>query len=158
MMDGLEVPSPRYVGRFRGEEGMTGVEVSVGPNPGVPSGGVARELVEFEQRLQSLIAYLDARIPPLQEPTQDEFRAVIDVCAWTHAEWIRIHPFANGNGRTARLWVNAIALRYGLPPFMRIRPRPNSDYGMAGAAAMRGDWKPTVTVFLQIFASWTARH
>ena len=32
------------------------------------------------------------------------------------AEWIRIHPFANGNGRIARLWVNSIAMRYDLRP------------------------------------------
>jgi hypothetical protein len=48
---------------------------------------------------------------------------VIDLCAWVHAEWVRIHPFANGNGLTARLWANSLAVRYGLPPFIRFAPK-----------------------------------
>jgi Fic family protein len=68
------------------------------------------------------------------------------VCAWAYAEWIRIHPFANGNGRTARLWVNSIAMRYQLPPFLQLRPRPAAGYGAAGAEAMRGNWQATIEV------------
>ena len=60
---------------------------------------------------------------------------------------VRIHPFANGNGRTARLWANFLALRYGLPPFIRLRPRPDDGYGDAGNEAMRGNWEPTAAVF-----------
>jgi hypothetical protein len=54
--------------------------------------------------------------------------------------------FANGNGRTARLWVNSIAMRYNLPPFLRLRPRPDAGYGDAGAEAMRGNWQPTIAM------------
>jgi hypothetical protein len=57
-----------------------------------------------------------------------------------------IHPFANGNGRTARLWVNSISMRYNLPPFLRLRPRPDAGYGDAGAEAMRGNWQPTIAM------------
>jgi len=60
---------------------------------------------------------------------------------------VRIHPFANGNGRSARLWANFIAMRYGLPPFVTLRPRPGNDYGAAAAAAMDGNWEPTEQVF-----------
>jgi Fic family protein len=63
---------------------------------------------------------------------------------------VRIHPFANGNGRTARLWANFIAMRYGLPPFVTLRPRPGDDYGAAAAAAMDGDWRPTERVFRKL--------
>lgn len=72
---------------------------------------------------------------------------MIDLSAWAHAEWVRMHPFANGNGRTARIWANAILMRYGLPPAVRLRPRPGGAYGLAGAAAMEGDWRPTAAVF-----------
>lgn len=65
-------------------------------------------------------------------------------------EWVRIHPFANGNGRTARLWANSLALRYGLPPFMSVRPRPGGDYEVACAYAMQGDWEPMAAVFHQM--------
>ena len=64
----------------------------------------------------------------------------------------RIRPFANGNGRTARIWANALLMRYGLPPAIRLRPRPDGGYGDAGAAAMNGDWRATITVFRRMLA------
>lgn len=67
---------------------------------------------------------LDNMIPPDTEPNADQTAAIVAVYAWAHAEWVRIHPFANGNGRTARLWANSLAMRYGLPPFAGLRPRP----------------------------------
>ena len=30
----------------------------------------------------------------------------IEYAAWTHAEFVRIHPFADGNGRTSRMLMN----------------------------------------------------
>ncbi|HEY3769027.1 MAG TPA: Fic family protein [Candidatus Angelobacter sp.] len=101
----------------------------------------------FEDTLQKAVASLDEMLVPGKPLTADQLGAVIDLCAWVHSEWVRIHPFANGNGRTARLWANSIALRYGLPPFVRLRPRPDGGYGAAGAAAMQGDWEPTAKVF-----------
>jgi hypothetical protein len=83
-------------------------------------------------------------------PDYSHFTAILEVCAWVHAEWIRIHPFGNGNGRTVRLWVNSIAMPYNLPPFLRLRPRPDDDYGDAGAEAMLGNWQPTMALFRQL--------
>ena len=71
-----------------------------------------------------LIAELDSMLPAGQELDADQLAAIVYLCAWVHAEWVRIHPFANGNGRTARLWANCIAMRYGLSPFIRLRPGP----------------------------------
>jgi len=85
-----------------------------------------------------------------QDPNADQLAAIIDLRAWAHAKWIRIHPFANGNGRTARLWANWLALRYSLPPFIRLRPRPDKGYGDASGKAMQGDWQPTASVFHQL--------
>ena len=145
-------PILRYVGAFRGEPGLEGVEVRVGAHSGVRSIDVAGELRRFEEKLRTLVAELDALLPIGQEPDADQLAAIVDLCAWVHAEWVRIHPFANGNGRTARLWANCIAMRYGLPPFVRLRPRPNSGYGEAGAKAMQGDWRQTAAVFRQLLA------
>ncbi len=41
-------------------------------------------------------------------------------------------------------------MRYGLPPFIRLRPRPNAGYREAGAKAMLGDWKPMAQVFRRL--------
>lgn len=146
-MAGLEVPDPTFIGRFRDEDGVENIRVWVGRAEGVPPAGVAKQLQEFEQRLQEVVAALDQSCPVGQELDADGLAAIIDVCAWAHSEWVRIHPFANGNGRTARLWANFLLMRYGLPPAIRLRPRPDGGYAAAGARAMAGDWKPTAVVF-----------
>lgn len=38
--------------------------------------------------------------------------------AWLHAGFVRVHPFADGNGRMARLVANLPSLRAGFPPLM----------------------------------------
>lgn len=149
-MKGLDVPDARFVGAFRGEAGLENVQVRVGSNFGVDSTKVAAELTRFEAKLQALVAEMDALLPSGQEPDVDHLAAIIDLCAWVHAEWVRIHPFANGNGRTARLWANSLAMRYGLPPFVRLRPKSDAGYGQAGAQAMHGDWEPTAAVFRRL--------
>lgn len=154
VLRGLDVPEARFVGAFRGEPGLENVQVRVGANYGVNSAGVAEELRLFEAKLQRLVTELDAVLPIGQEPNADQLAAIVDFCAWVHAEWVRIHPFANANGRTARLWANSLAMRYGLPPFVRLRPRPNAGYAASGAKAMQGDWKPTAALFRRLLADF----
>ncbi len=145
----LDVPDPRYVGAFRGEPGLETVHVHVNGRYGVAARDVRQSLADFERALRPIIDRLDQLVPSGVDPNADQAAAVIEVCAWVHAEWVRIHPFANGNGRTARLWVNGIAMRYNLPPFLRLRPRPDDGYGAAGAEAMLGHWEPTIAVLRQ---------
>jgi hypothetical protein len=122
------------------------------------SRSVATELAEFEKNIQALIALLDAMLPIGRQPNKDQLAAIIDVCAWAHSEWIRIHPFANGNGRTARVWADSIVVRYGLPPFVRFRPRPGVGYVEASMKAMQGDWKPNAVVFRQLLDDFTKHN
>lgn len=157
-MQDLEVSDPRFVGASRGEPGLEYIAVRIGANYGVDPADVAESLKQFEAKLQTLVAELDSMLPPGEEPDTDQLAAIIDLCAWAHSEWVRIHPFANGNGRTARLWANSLAMRYGLPPFIRLRPRPNASYGQAGAKSMKGDWKPTAAVFHRLLEDFLAEH
>jgi Fic family protein len=147
MMRNLKAPNPDYVGKYRGESGLEGVNVRIGTHYGIRSDLVAAELANFEQTLQGALAALDEDIPVDDELTADQFKAVIDVCAWVHAECVRIHPFANGNGRMARVWANYVAMRYGLPAFARLRPRPDSPYDAVASEAMHGVWQATVPLF-----------
>jgi hypothetical protein len=153
MMQGLRA-DPRYIGRFRGEPGLEEVQVRVGSHYGVAAEDVSSALHEFEHRLQSAVAYLDDSISPGIEPNGDQVGAILELCAWTHAEWVRIHPFANGNGRTARLWANILAMRYGLPPFVQLRPRPDGTYGIVSQKAMLGDWEPTEMLFAELLGDF----
>lgn len=145
-MAGLDVPHEKYRGRFRGEPGLETTRVWIGGREGTAPADVVDALAAFERTLQRVVSVLDDRFVPGQELDADGLAAVIDLCAWAHAEWVRIHPFANGNGRTARIWANALLMRYGLPPAVRLRPRPDAGYALAGTAAMDGDWRPTAAV------------
>lgn len=40
----------------------------------------------------------------------------IELAAWTHAEFVRIHPFPDGNGRTSRLIMNYQLMKSGFLP------------------------------------------
>ncbi len=156
MMSDLVAPDPGFVGAFRGEPGLEDIEVSMLDRFGIPAPEVAHELARFETKLQQLVQELDSSIPPGDLPDRDQLGAVIDLCAWAHADWMRIHPFANGNGRVARLWVNALAMRYSLPPFMRLRPRPGPGYAEAALEAIDGNWHPTSTLLRGLFQDFVA--
>ena len=149
-MAGLDVPHPKFVGRFRGEPGLEGEPVYIGSHEGTNADLVAGEVNAFVARLRGISARLDELLPNGEALDRDRLQAVIELAAWTHSEWVRIHPFANGNGRTARILTNAILMRYGLPPVLRLRPRPQSPYGRAGAAGMDGDAKPMETLLRRL--------
>jgi Fic family protein len=70
--------------------------------------------------------------------TQSEDRPVIERIAELHAQFERIHPFLDGNGRTGRLLVNLLLVRLGYPPAI-IFKRDRSKYLRALAQADNGD-------------------
>lgn len=107
----------------------------------------------FETRLQLEVNILDTRYQEMASLDGNGLISVIRLAAWAHAEWIRIHPFANGNGRTARMWANFLFMRYGLPPAIQLRPRPGGQYAQAGDDAMKGSWKSTEAVFLKMLGA-----
>ena len=150
-MKGLTVPHREYVGGFRGEVGkLKNCRVLIGSAEGVPPNSVAGELKAFETRLRRVVNELDKLYKPDVELDADGLTSVLEVAAWTHSQWVRIHPFANGSGRTARLWANAILMRYGVPPVVRLRPRPDAGYAAATANAMQDDWIPTLIAFQEM--------
>jgi Fic family protein len=50
-----------------------------------------------------------------------------DVAFDAHLRLVAIHPFAGGNGRTARLLMNLILIRAGYPP-IAVRPADRMTY------------------------------
>lgn len=50
-------------------------------------------------------------------------RKAVNVYAWTHLTFVRIHPFFDGNGRVARLIANLPLLKNGFPPLLVSRER-----------------------------------
>jgi fido (protein-threonine AMPylation protein) len=153
---GIVLPIPYYAGEIRDSDPelpeLDGYEVEVGGFAGVPSATVPRELTRFEETTRRATAVLDATIPAGSAPADDNrLLSVLTLSASLHGEWVRIHPFANGNGRTARLWANWAALRYGLPPFVRIKPRPAGiAYALAAYASMQHDHQVMTGVLLEM--------
>ena len=113
------------------------------------------ELVKFDDTLAEILNELDDRMgpEPFSEPTDDDIDAVIILCAWVHGEWVRIHPFRNGNGRTARILVNGTAQRHGLPAFMSICPRTELEYERIAREAMAGNWEAARPLFRRLYAT-----
>ncbi|MBA3298875.1 MAG: Fic family protein [Thermoleophilaceae bacterium] len=163
LYDGVPLPVAYYAGQVRNSDPqlpeLYGYEVAVGPFSGAPSGLVPQELARFETRAQAAVAGIDAGIAAGEQPgTPSALYSVLALCSVLHGEWVRIHPFANGNGRTARLWGNWAALRYGLPAFIAIKPRPvGSPYGLAAMASMQGDHQPAIAVFEQMLRAHLRR-
>lgn len=154
--DGVRLPVPYYAGELRDSDPrfpeLFGYEVRIGQRRGVASALVPQQLERFESAMHRAVSVLDTVIPEQSVPADTaQLRSVLTLCAYAHGEWVRIHPFANGNGRTARIWANWCALRYGLPPFVRLKPRPGGGpYATAAALSMRGDHQVMVAVFADL--------
>src|SRR5581483_383329 len=67
----------------------------------------------------------------------------IDRAALAHHRLAAIHPFVDGNGRTARLVMNLILLRAGYPPTVILRANRQQYYRVL-ANADRGNDKPLI--------------
>jgi Fic family protein len=66
-----------------------------------------------------------------------------------HYRLVAIHPFADGNGRTARLLMNLLLLREGYPP-IAIRPEDRKTYlDTLERASVRDDLKSFQTFMHQ---------
>lgn len=118
-----------------------------------PAGAAPVLRRNLETLLRKLIAQAADRAAPSVDLARGWHRSIFEGAELpvSYGEWARIHPFANGNGRIARLWANWCAMRYGLPPFLRLRPRPEGDrYARAAGDSMAGDHRATVS----LFADW----
>ncbi len=66
-----------------------------------------------------------------------------------HFRLVAIHPFSDGNGRTARLLMNLLLLRGGYPP-VAVRPQDRKTYlDTLEHASLREDLEPFRTLMYQ---------
>jgi Fic family protein len=102
--------------------------------------------------------YVGKFIPPgpqLVKPLMDEFIEWINsnqllseahpvqIAALVHYKFVYIHPFYDGNGRTGRLLMNLILMKYGYPPVI-IRKHQRLEYYEYLELANQGDARPFI--------------
>ena len=89
------------------------------------------EPLEVPAKMKELVDWFNAEIqaPALPIPS---------FLAELHHRFICIHPFDDGNGRIARLWMNYVLMRLGYPP-MVIKSEDKRNYFAALQKADNGD-------------------
>ena len=78
----------------------------------------------------------------------------IELAAWTHAEFVRIHPFIDGNGRTSRLLMNYQLLSYGFLPVSIDKETRLEYYNSLEEYAVNGNLQP----FADLIADLEEQH
>ncbi len=63
----------------------------------------------------------------------------IDLAVWTHAEFVRIHPFIDGNGRTSRLIMNYQLMMSDFLPISIAKENRVEYYNALEEYAVNGD-------------------
>ena len=66
------------------------------------------EAVEVPVKMKELVRAIEVQELKGEHP--------IEIASHTHFNLVHIHPFVDGNGRTARLLMNLILIKFGYPP------------------------------------------
>lgn len=88
---------------------------------------------EVPAKMNELINWLDKYLVGKRSKEDPELHP-LEIAAAFHLRYVTIHPFYDGNGRTARLLTNIILDKYGLPPIV-IGSEDKHDYGVTLAHA-----------------------
>ena len=70
---------------------------------------------DVHERMHQLVDWVSAQKEKMQRGVKDALHPV-QLALKFHLDYITIHPFYDGNGRTARILTNLILISYGYPP------------------------------------------
>lgn len=122
--------------RIYWSEAFTGTWKSASPvrdtKPPVPS--------EMYRQIKDFFANL---------PYKTGFNA-IELAAWTHAEFVRIHPFVDGNGRTSRMIMNYQLMAQGFLPVSIAKENRLEYFDALEAYAVNGDLQPFTDMIAEL--------
>ncbi len=122
-----------WAGEYRG------VNIAKGDFHFAAAGQISRLMTHLEREVLT-------RHTPCRYSNHDE---IANALAVVHAELILIHPFREGNGRSARLLALLMGLQAGLPPldFGGLSGRGKRNYIAAIHAAVGSDYTPMTVIF-----------
>lgn len=131
-----------HAGRPRGR-GFGSEVLRFGLRYSSPRDRVADELEQMFRRLRAAVSAAETQ----RDDDAYELSA-LKVALWGHTEVIRIHPFEDGNGRSSRLLLDVLLVRFGLRPvsFDVVR----AEYIAALEAAFEGDDGPLVDLVIRL--------
>lgn len=74
----------------------------------------------------------------------------IEFAAWTHAEFVKIHPFVDGNGRTSRMIMNYQLLASGFLPVSIAKENRLEYFEVLEEYAVEGDLNPFANMIAEL--------
>lgn len=74
----------------------------------------------------------------------------VECAALVHADFVKIHPFADGNGRTSRLLMNLELMKSGFPPAVLPVEKRLAYYEALDTAHTRGDYEPFMALIIEV--------
>jgi fido (protein-threonine AMPylation protein) len=132
---------PQFAGSIRGPAAhQHNFEIGFGARRGTPARDVPTRMSELGAASVDLIRRLDEQRAANQE--RDFVGDLLLAAGYVHCRLIEIHPFVNGNGRTARLCVNYFLRRYGLWPLPIERPETTAYIQAAEQFHIDGSVEP----------------
>ena len=124
----LENIETEFAGRFRnGQVRILGANF-IPPN-----------FIKVHELVKELVAYVN-RNPDKLDP--------IELVAKLHHRFVWIHPFFDGNGRTARLLMNLVLMKFGYPPAIILKNN-RKQYYRALNVANKGSYDPFILLIAQ---------
>lgn len=74
----------------------------------------------------------------------------IELAAWTHAEFVKIHPYPDGNGRTSRLIMNYQLMAKGFLPISIAKENRLDYFNTLEAYAVEGNLSPFADMIAEL--------
>jgi len=91
---------------------------------------------------------MEQLIPKLHE-WEKKYHPLV-AAALLHGEFVKIHPFADGNGRTSRLLMNFIAMRAGYPPIVIKKEQRFAYYDALDEGAVSHNYTAFVNMIFEL--------
>ena len=82
----------------------------------------------------------------------------IEYAAWTHAEFVKIHPLEDGNGRTSRLLINYQLMANGFPAINIAKERRLQYFDTLEAYAVNGELVPFCEMIAELALEQMERY